>query len=362
MNPFETAPQNAQGGRNMLKTILRSGWALALVAGLLAPGVAAMAQTTQTVQPRNPRAVPALHDGVVVDAAAGVAYVMSREGGIDALDLTSGNVLWKNRDAAKPLALADGTLVAQARPDRNGALALVMLDARKGNAKGRADVQIPENLRANVVDGISQNFQVKAFATTENSVAVTWEAENVIRQGFLPTVPEVPRVEGEAAKRAVAEAREAAESMRKPLRGAARLDLKAGRATAISYEEAERARPVIAGAAFEKAGGARRFTSLDGRHVLRSEPNPEGGLWSAYRWTVTTASGARVGTIDAPVSMAPFAVHGSKIFYVAQPSARKVEGKIVETPLRLVAFDLRTGAELWTKAFVDSAYRGPFPP
>jgi hypothetical protein len=357
MNPFETAPQNAQGGRNMLKTILRSGWALALVAGLLAPGIA----MAQSAQPRKPRAVPALHDGAVVDATTGVAYVMSREGGIDALDLTSGNVLWKNRDAAKPLAVANGTLVAQARPDRNGALALVMLDAQKGTAKGRADVQIPENLRANVVDGISQNFQVKAFATAENSVAVTWEAENVIRQGFLPTVPEVPQVDGETAKRAAA-AQEAAESMRKPMRGAARLDLKANRATAMSYEEAERAQPVIADGAFEKAGGARRFTSLDGRHVLRSQPNPEGGLWSAYRWTVTTASGARVGTIEAPVSMSPFVVHGSKIFYVAQPSARREEGKIVEQPLRLVAFDLRTGAELWTKAFVDSVYRGPFPP
>ena len=360
MKPFETAPQNAQGGRNMLKTILRSGWALALVAGLLAPGVAAMAQTTQTAQPRKPRAVPALHDGVVVDAAAGVAYVMSREGGIDALDLTSGNVLWKNRDAAKPLALADGTLVAQARPDRNGALALVMLDARKGNAKGRADVQIPEGLRANVVDGPTQTFQVKAFANAADSVAVAWEAENVIPQGFLPTVPEVPQVEGETAKRATA-AREAAEAMRKPLRGAARLDLKAGRAVAMSYEEAERALPTLPAEA-KAAGGARRFTSLDGRHVLRSAPSPEGGLWAAYRWTVTTASGARVGTLDAPVSMAPFVVHGSKILYVAQPSARKEEGKIVETPLRLVAFDLRTGAELWTKAFVDSVYRGPFPP
>lgn len=360
MNPFETAPQNAQGGRNMLKTILRSGWALALVAGLLAPGVA-MAQTTQNAQPRKPRAVPALHDGVVVDAAAGVAYVMSREGGIDALDLTSGNILWKNRDAAKPLALADGTLVAQARPDRNGALALVMLDARKGNAKGRTDVQIPERVRASIADGPTQSFQVKAFATTGDSVAVTWTAEEVIPQGYLPAMPAAPQTDAATAKRVTA-AREAAEAARQPMRGAARLDLKAGRAAAMPYEEAERAHPVIADGAFEKAGGARRLTSLDERHVLRSVPNPEGGLWSAYRWTVTTASGARVGTLEAPVSMAPFVVHGSKILYVAQPSARKEEGKIVEQPLRLVAFDLRTGAELWTKSFADSVYRGPFPP
>ena len=361
MNPFETAPpapKTALGGRNMLKTILRSGWALALVAGLLAPGIA-MAQNAPRLSKPG---VPALHDGVVVDAAAGVAYVMSREGGIDALDLTSGNVLWKNRDAAKPLALANGTLVAQARPDRNGALALVMLDTQKGNAKGRADIQIPEGLRANVVDGPSQSFQVKAFATTSDSVAVTWTAENVIPQGYLPTVPEAPQTADAAtAKRATA-AREAAEAARKPLHGAARLDLKAGRAVAMSYEEAEQARPALAVIEAKAAGGARQLTSLDGRHVLRSEPSPEATLLKPYRWTVTTASGARVGTLDASVSMAPFVVSGSKILFVSQPSAFREEGKITETPLRLIAFDLRTGAELWTKAFVDSVYRGPFPP
>lgn len=336
----------------MLKTILRSGWALALAAGFLAPGVA-MAWTS------------ALHDGVVVDAASGVAYVMSREGGIDALDLTSGNVLWKNRDAAKPLALADGTLVAQARPDRNGALALVMLDASKGATRGRTDVQIPEGLRANVIDGPSQSFQVKAFATSGDGVTLTWAAENVIPQGYLPTVPEAPQTaEAATAKQATTAAREAAEAQRKPVRGAAQLDLKAGRAVAVPYEEAEQARPAIAVTVVEAkaAGGARQLTSLDGRHVLRSEPSPEGGLWTPYRWTVTTASGARVGTLDAPVSMAPFVVSDSKILFVTQPSARRVEGKITETPLRLVAFDLRTGAELWNKAFIDSVYRGPFPP
>lgn len=340
----------------MLKTILRSGWALALAAGLLAPGIA-MAQ-----KPQKP-GVPALHDGVVVDAASGVAYVMSREGGVDALDLTSGNVLWKNRDAAKPLALADGTLVAQARPDRNGALTLVMLDANKGATRGRTDVQIPEGLRANVVDGPAQSFQVKAFATSGDGMTVTWTAENVIPQGYLPTVPEAPQADAANAKR-LAEAREAAEAARQPMRGAARLDLESSRAVAMPYEEAEQARPAIAVTVVEAkaAGGARQLTSLDGRHVLRSEPSPEGGLWKPYRWTVTTAAGARVGTLDAPVSMAPFVVSDSKILFVTQPSASTVEGKIIESPLRLVAFDLRTGAELWNKAFIDSVYRGPFPP
>jgi hypothetical protein len=130
---------------------------------------------------------------------------------------------------------------------------------------------------------------------------------------------------------------------------------------AIPYEDAEQARPALAVEA-KAAGGARQLASLDGRHILRTEPSSEGGFRTPYRWTVTTASGTRVGTLDAPVSMAPFVVSGSQIVFVAQPSARREEGKIVQEPLRITAFDLRTGVEIWNKAFIDSTYRGPFPP
>ncbi len=362
MNPAEPAPKTVSRGSDMLKTILRSGWTLALAAGLLAPGTAG----AQAAGKARPAGIPALHDGVVVDATRGIAYVMGREG-LEALDLTSGNVLWQSRDAAKPLALADGTLVAQARPDRNGVLALVTLDAAKGRATGRTEVQIPGSLRANLVDGPSQTFQVKAFAATGDSVTVTWTGADVIPQGYLPTVPETPQTADTATVKRAAEARETAEAARNAFQGAARLDLEAGRAVAIPFEEADQARPALvvesktAGEA-KAAGGARQLTSLDGRHVLRSEPSSTGGLRTPYRWTVTTASGAQVGTLDAPVSMAPFVVSGSQIFFVAQPSARREEGKILEQPLRLVAFDLRTGVEIWNKSFIDSIYRGPFPP
>ncbi|HEV2855055.1 MAG TPA: hypothetical protein VHC97_19840 [Thermoanaerobaculia bacterium] len=341
----------------MTKTILRSGWALAL-AFLLVQG--AFAARTSGAS-KNP--VPALHDGVVVDATAGIAYVMSPQGGIDALDLTSGNVMWKSRDAAKPLALVSGTLVAQARPRENGKLTVVALDARRGTAQRSTDIDIPKALRANVADGPSQTFRAQAYPAGKSGVVVTWTAENVLPQGYVQEVPEGPVADSPAAKRAA----EAATAATRPQRGAVRLDVAAGSTAPLSWEEAQQAAPALSVREIaEKAGGAaaarRQLVSLDGRHVLTSEPSGERNPWAAYRWTVTTTSGATVGTLEAPVSMAPFVVSGSKILYVAQPSVRQDGGKWLQEPLRLRALDLKTGVELWAAPIVDSNYRGPFPP
>ncbi|HKI03477.1 MAG TPA: hypothetical protein VKK31_15975 [Thermoanaerobaculia bacterium] len=326
----------------MPKSILRSSWALALLAGLLAPGIAtAQASGTPT---------GSLHDGVVVDAASGAAYVMSRQGGIDALDLTTGNVLWQSRDAAKPLLVQGGTLVAQAAPSQHGKLAVVALDAKRGTVKQRVDVELPAAVRAHVFDGPSQAFRVQAFSTADNAVAVVWTAEE--GRSFQGIMPEP---EGAPAKSAVSAAAQ-------PLRGAARLDLGAGRAVPMAYEKAMSQKDSAIEAKSLKDVNPRQLTSLDGRHVLNSERLPDGKLWAQYRWTVTDADGATVGTIEAPVSMAPFVVSGSRILYVAQPSVRREGNKMVEEPLRLRALDLQTGAEMWTALVTDSAYRGPFPP
>jgi len=332
--------------------ILRTGWVLAL-AFLLVQGAFA-ARTSGVSKPQ----LPALHDGVVVDAASGVAYVMSREGGIDALDLTSGNVMWKSRDAAKPLALVDGVLVAQARPRENGKLILLALDARKGSARRQTEIDIPKALRANVADGPSQTFRARAYPAGKSSVVITWEADNALPQGYLPAVPGEPTNDVEA-KRAA----EAAAALGRPQRGAVRLDLAAGSSAQMSWDEAQKAVPAVREIAQKGTGSvARQLVSLDGRHVLTSEPSPEARLWTPYRWTVTDASGARIGTLDAPVSMAPFVVSGSRILYVAQPSVRVEGGKTIQEPLSLQALDLRTGTKLWSVPVADSTYRGPFPP
>lgn len=331
------------GGRMMPKKIVRTGWALALLAALV-PGTAAAA---------------VLHDGVVVDFAKGAAYVASAEGGIDAVQLSTGNVIWKTRDAAKPLLVKDGALLAQGRPGPKGELTLVTLDTRQGAAKSRAEVALPGALRANLKNGPSQTFQAEAFVAADKTVVVSWTAEELTFRGMVPA-PE----DGLAPVKSAA----VSTGKGKSWRGAVQVDMAKGRALPMASEKAQALQePALAlraeGIRVRGLGTTtRELTSLDGQHVLKSERNPEGGLWTPYRWTVTDKAGRVIGTADAPVSLTPFLVSGTRILYMAQPSVRKEGDKIVDQPLRLIAMDLVSGSEVWNSMVADSNYRGPFPP
>jgi hypothetical protein len=50
-----------------------------------------------------------MRPGVVVDPAAGRLYMMNPQGGIDAVEITSGKLLWTTKEAAKPLIAYDGS-------------------------------------------------------------------------------------------------------------------------------------------------------------------------------------------------------------------------------------------------------------
>lgn len=325
--------------------------ALATLAGL-APGAAQGAP---------------LRDGVILDLERGAAYVHSLQGGIDAIDLASGNVRWNSRAAARPLLLSNGDLLAQGAPGPQGLFRLVTLDPARGTARQELVLPLPAGVRARVADGPSSTFRVQASAAAGGGLLVTWSASSGrLLQGMLPRPDEA--LEG-----AGANAPAAARTPSAFRQGAWRVDLAARRSEALSAEAAQAADTAVR-AAHESARLApstsvRQLPSVDGRYLLRSEPNPEGGIARAHRWTVSEAAtgpgaGKRTWTLDAPVAMAPFAVSGSQLLYVAQPAAwRETQGgPLVDRPLRLRALDLRTGAELWAVALADTAYRGPFPP
>jgi hypothetical protein len=345
MKPVEMVPLTAQGGCIMPKTILRSSWAFALLASLLAPGVSSAA-------PHG--ALTSLHDGVVVDAAQGTAYVMSPKGGIDAIELSTGNVRWKSEAGARPLLVKGGALVAQANPGALGELAFVTLDTQRGSETARVSLGRPDGIRARVIDGPNQSFQVRAFEAG-NDVVVEWDAQDGRRlQGMLE----------EEALSTGPGAVTAATTEGKALKGAAVLDFGKSVAKPIATEQAQSLREQTRSVRTPglTATSLRQIPSIDGRHFLRSERTRENGPFPSYRWTISDASGATVGTADAGMSMAPFLVSGTRILYVVRPTTRVQDGKAVQDRLRLRAQDLQTGAVLWESPVVDGAYRGPTPP
>ncbi len=285
-----------------------------------------------------------LHDGVVIDAGRSLAYVMQPAGGIDAVDLARGTTVWHSAAGERPLALANGVLVAQAAPGANGELRIVALDPARNGARGaEAELALPAGVRADVVETPRQTFRVKASPSAQG-VVVTWSAQPV---GNLP---------GRGAPANPDKALLPAEARQ----GNVLFDPHAGSLLALG---AAAARQLAAGSSVRAAtlsaptAAERRFASADGRHVLASRRTS-----GAYTWTISdAATGAVLGTVSSPVAMAPFVVSGGELIHVAQPGSHRQGKEWMARSLRLRAVDLATGNEAWSRDLRDPAYRGPVP-
>ncbi|HEX4952801.1 MAG TPA: hypothetical protein VF017_05330 [Thermoanaerobaculia bacterium] len=334
----------------------RTAAALALVASLLlAAGFAPAALAAG-----ERAASPALADGVVVDAARGVAYVMNAQGGIDAVELARGTTSWATDAAAKPLLVDGETLLAQAKTGAAGQLplALISLGADKG-ARPLA-VELPAGVQARLVDGRDGFFRLEAEVGAAGEVVLTWLSASIPVQGALLVDEGAPLVTASAT---LTERRLAHPATHQE--GAAAVQLATGVARAMPVEEARGRLATRAGAErfAVKADGARQYLSADGRHFLVSQTTQAADPASRYRWTlVERASGAVLGSLATSAPTAPFVISGSRLILVAQPRIQRVEGKWLEEARTLKAIDLATGAQLWTRAVVDPTFRGPAAP
>ncbi len=279
---------------------------------------------------------PALRDGVVVDTAAGTAFVMSPSGGIDAIDLATGSSRWKSDAAAKPLVVSGDTLVAQAAPESGEQLVVVALDKGDGAAKRRTDVALPGNLKAQVSDTPAQKTLVRGLLSGGGDVVVAWTIESRLLRGVASD-----------------------EFGSEQVSGATRIDPDTGSSAEVSGVAAEAVNDVVSGLS---AAEMTQLRSVDGRHVVRSERSQNGANFRApYRWTISNAAGDVLGVVDAPVSLAPFVVNGSQILYVAPASIYRDGDRFVSEPTRLRSVDVGSGAQLWTVPVLDASFALPPP-
>jgi hypothetical protein len=324
-------------------------WGLGLGAFLLALAPIAAQQPGQS-------STPGLHDGVVVDPASQMAFVISPEGGIDALDLATGDVRWKSRAAARPLMMVDGLLVAQAAPGARREFVLVALAPAGGAERRRFTVDLPEGVQARVAAGPAEAFKLRTLLAGGAPI-VAWAYESRPLRGVAPgrEAPALAQEQASLARTAAA----APET-----EGAIQVDVSAGRAVPVAIDPEQpalEARSQLAATA--GAAGSRRFASVDERHVLVSEPSLDPANWrTPYRWTISDANGASLGTFDSSVSMAPFIVLGTRLFYVAQPESHRAGAVMTTAPLRLRALDVRAGTGLWAVPVADTVYRGKMAP
>ena len=309
--------------------------------------------------------IRALHDGVVVAPEQGLLYMMTPAGGIEGVNLETGEVSWYTEEAAKPLALAGDLLIAQAEPETKGLLPIVSLDTRKaGAAEQVMRVRLPKGVRALIDDGLGKSF--RAWADADGAKAsVMWKSSSQLPSGASPEIvdPSVaPVVDASSAKAAPAQRF----STMVRHEGAFQLDLASGsmqETTANKALDMTRypLRELSADKSVSTADG-RQFLSIDGRHVLVSERQTDGGIQNRYQWTIfDRASGEQLGQMTNRVSAAPFLVSGKGLIYVSHPASYLQDGQWTDKALALRSIDLLSGTERWSRQLRDTQYTGPFP-
>jgi hypothetical protein len=300
-----------------------------------------------------------LRPGVIVDMDRRLVYVMSAEGGIDAVELAQGIRVWSTKQAAKPLALAGDLLICQAEPPGAGnVLEVVTLDTQqRGQRVVTGTMELPAGVAVSLDETLNSSFGASAGAFAGDAF-VSWEHSKRLIKGIPPGDPEIV---GEVAPPERAAAEPSVTS------GTFRMDLSSGVMSSVPPEEvpvalAPRPPDLPVAERLARVSGP-QLLSADGRHVLNTQRIADTSVWEKYRWTIyDRGTGERVGEFKSHVSLGSFFVLDSQVIYETGPYLRRTENGLVDEPLKIRAVDLQTGQELWSWQVRDTTFRGPFPP
>jgi outer membrane protein assembly factor BamB len=131
----------------------------------------------------------AVVSGGIVSADQKTVFLPSKEGGIEAVELATGKLLWSTKGAGRLAGASDKAVVAWAADAKKlNAFRVTALDAATGKVIGTSDpIPMPEWARVQSGDG----FHFRAAAKVEDGAAVVaWEAGAYYAGGARPT-PEI---------------------------------------------------------------------------------------------------------------------------------------------------------------------------
>lgn len=312
-------------------------------------------------QPADDMSGVTMSQGVIVDVGAQVAYVMSPDAAIVAVDVAAGREIWRSMGAEKPLALREGILVGQVAPRGvPNELTVATLDPQRGGALiARETASLPSDVTATIDDKVDGSFTVVA---SEDARVLIWESAHRIPQGVLPPDPDNGLVDGLPP---TLEAPGTPETRA----GAFRLDVQPDAVSLSSVDEVppevpDLRRMAVAVGPPPVAGVPEPwFLSSNGQHVMHPERVANDPTWDKYLWTIyETESGTSVGSFRTFASAAPFLVVEGRLVYQTPPFTRRDGEDVIAEPPMLRGVDLDNGSEVWAQPIRDTEYRGPFPP
>lgn len=293
-----------------------------------------------------------LREGILVHPSDDVAYVMTPDGGVAAVDLATGVPRWTTQRAAKPLLLVGNRLLCQVQPatiaERDDLLLTALDVSYRGKVIARGALDLPDEVVTAVTETPFGHFFIDARKVGSESAKVSWQFALSGKRGTPP------RLEEEAAPaRPLAAIRE--------FLGDLRINLATGAIGRV--EETETVGPALTdslvdGSDTDESPGT-QYRSADGRTLLTSERLPDDREWNNYRWTVTdTTTGEKLGEIRTFTAFAPFVVRRGMVVMETKPYIR---GGAMQ-PAMLRGYDLATGNEQWTFVVREIVFRGPTPP
>jgi outer membrane protein assembly factor BamB len=335
--------------------------------------------------------------GGIADADGKYGYVTGASGAVEALDLTTGKLLWESKAASKPLALFDGKVLAQqAVAGKANQVRVAVLAAAGGKLLMESDpVVFPDW----VATGLTYGRSFASHGRIDNGdLFLVWQARAWYAGGARPT-------------------REIEEKARKNAEGVTRVHLKTGKVEPLTPDKV----PAEAGAKLptelEKVtsrqywngsdwrtsafvvgdtvsaldlqippGGKQKMSlkrwdrktaraldtvtllegkslwpmaSLDGVHVLIHQALPKEQLPGGdYAWWVfSLETGKQVAKL--PYEAGTMAIFGSRAFQVVT-GPRKGPGAWVQ-PRTLRALDLKTGKLVWERPVEPQRILPPLP-
>lgn len=330
--------------------------------------------------------------GVIVDPGRPAVYLMNIQGGIDAVNLASGKLLWRTNRAAKPFLYHEDLLVAQTEPPVGQQfLRIALLNTREITADPRfVDIPLPADVQATIDDGMESSFNVAA-RIHEGALVLSWrytyrritgpppgpddqafhrKATGSVRidihTGQIDPIDEMVALPKPELPAAVIRLKDA-QAPPGPVWRVSNVLVAIERATYKSKQRVSLKRwdaetgEALADVTLFDAGLNFRSVSADKRHLLASRRDASDSR--TWEWAVySLETGAKVAELRQDTPAAWFFLSGSRLIHETNVSSRLVGGQVVVQAGKLRAVDLETGTEVWSHAVRDTQYRGPYPP
>jgi hypothetical protein len=293
------------------------------------------------------QAADTLQRGVLIERDGGDVLLMRATGGIEAVDILSGDTRWSNADADLPLMVDGDRLLALHGPAKRGLLPVSIIALDDGDTLAQRFGPLPLPARALVDDRLGERFSATA---ADGGTALDWHYHSERIKGALQ-LEQTPLLEAQNRGKPTEEPLEVVD-----LAGRVSVDWGTAAVTAVAGATPK----ALQAAAVEldpRADGARRFRSGSGTHELASQRLDDG----RFRWQIGKLDGARLGEIVSDYSYLAFEVHQHALLFVTPLRVDRVEQEIVVSMPTLVAHDLRDGRRLWAREIRDTEFRGPYP-